>query len=272
MSEKKSAKKNAKESKEKSERKSAKKPAAMPEKKPQPKKRSRKFNSNKLIFLVLIAVVVCALAACGVGYYLDSIKMEEISIEDETVENLTTKYFRGSSACIEYDLGLFSDDTINTKDLDYDTKEEIVIDYAVRKNYDKIGFSELKELYSSMFNDGSALEEKYYYDSTSGYYEKDGDVYILEVYSACSAARPPEMICLVPDKAYKSSQGIKVITGLYSGTADTQYLYSGLNWESDALGLYGEIDPTESELAKWEIYYKYDSKLGRYFLDSTKKL
>ena len=236
------------------------------------RKRAGKINTNKLVFVLLLVVVIVALAGCGIGYYFNSIKMEEIATDSEAVQTLSSRYFRGASACIDYNLGLYTDGTMNAKDLDYDKKEQIVIDYAVRKGYDKIGLSELRELYKLLFNDGSSLEQKYYYEATSGAYEKEGDDYVLSAYSACSTARPPEMVCQVIDKAYKNGRNIKVITGLYSGTADDQKLFSGLSWEGEPLGIYGEIDPTEADLQKWEIVYKYDDKLKTYFLDYTKKL
>ncbi len=238
------------------------------------RKRTRFFATNKLVLGVLIIVVILVIVAGCIGYYFNNIKMDEIPTDDEQVATLATRYFRGTSACLDYNLGIFSDGTVNAKDLSYDTKEEIVIDYAVRKGYDKIGFNELKEVYNLLFNDGSTLQEKYYYESTSGAYEKIGDAYELNTYSACSAARPLEMICQVIDKAYKSDREIKIITGLYSGTADTQNLYSGLNWDDEhLLGVFGEIEePTADNLAKWEIVYKYNDKLKTYYLDHTKKL
>lgn len=235
-------------------------------------RRVRKSASNKFIFVMLIVVVAIALIGCGIGYYVNSTKMEEVSLDDEDVVNLANKYFRGKNACLDYGIQLFSDGTVSAKDLSYDTKEQIAIDYAVKKHYDRIGFNELREIYALLFNDGSSLQEKTYYESTGGEYEKDGDIYRLSAYAACTTAHPQEMVCLVIDKAYKSTRGIKVITGLYSGTADTQYLYSGLNWDGEPLGLYGEINPAEQDLAKWEIVYNYDGKLGHYFLDHTKKL
>ena len=236
-------------------------------------RRKKKISSNKLIAVILVALVTIVVIGCAIGYYINANHEEEISVEDEEITSLATKYFRGASACIDYSLGLFKDGTMNTKDLDYDTKQAVVIDYAIRKGYNYIGFTELKELYGLLFNDGSSLKESSYYEATSGYYEKEGDTYKRNAYSACSAARPPEMICLVPDKAYKSAHGLRYVVGLYSGTSETQNLYSGLNWNDDALlGVYGEIDPAESDLAEWEIIFKYDNKLGHYFLDYTKKL
>lgn len=238
------------------------------------RKRTRFFTTNRLVLGVLIIVVILVIVAGCIGYYFNNIKMDEISTDDEQVATLSTRYFRGTSACLDYNLGVFSDGTVNAKDLSYDTKEEIVIDYAARKGYDKIGLKELMELYKLFFNDGSTLQEKQYYESSSGHYEKDGEDYVLEVYSACSASEPPEMICQVVDKAYKSSNEIKIITGLVSGTAETGNLYSGLNWDDEhLLGVYGEIEePTADKLAKWEIVYKYNDKLKTYYLDHTKKL
>ncbi len=235
-------------------------------------KRTRIFSSDKLVFATVIMVVALALVGCGIGYYFNNIKMEEISTDDKVVLDLTNKYFRGTDACLEYGMGLFTDGTVSTKDMDYDKKEEIAIDYAIRKDYDKVGFSELREVYKLLFNDGSTLQEKLYYESTSGSYKKEGNDYVLSARSACSTKRPPEMVCQVIDKAYKSNSSIKVIAGLYSGTADDQKLYSGLKWEGEPLGIFGEFDPAEKDLEKWEIVYKYNDKLKTYFLDYTKKL
>ena len=236
-------------------------------------RRKKKFSSNKLVTVILVVLVAIVITGCAIGYYINANRMEEISVEDETVTALATKYFRGPSACTDYALGLFSDGAVSAKDLDYDTKQEITIDYAVRKGYDNLGFAELKEIYALLFNDGTSLKESSYYEATSGYYEKNGDVYNLTAYSACAAAQPYEMVCIVPDKAYRNDRSIKYVVGLYSGTAETQNLYSGLNWDDDSfIGVYGEIEPTDSDLAKWEIVYKYDDKLGHYFLDYTKKL
>lgn len=236
------------------------------------KTRKRKLSSNRLVFGVFIVIVIVTLIGCGIGYYLNNIKMDEIPTDDEEVVELSKKYFRGTNACTDYNLHLFTDGKASAKDLDYNVKKEIAIEYAIRNDYNKISFNELAEIYKLLFNDGSNLEEKYYYKSTSGSYEKEGGVYALTKKSKCKSVRPPEMTCLVIDKAYKSNRNIKVITGLYSGTADTQYLYSGLNWDTEPLGLYGEITPSDQNLAKWEIVYKYDDKLGRYYLDYTKKL
>lgn len=236
------------------------------------KKKSRNFSSNKLIVIILIAVVAMALVGCGVGYYLNSTKMEEISTEDDLIVNLSTKYFRGTNSCIDYNQGLLSDGTVSSKDLSYDTKEQIVIEYAIAKGYDKIGLKELRELYTLLFNDGSSLQEKLYYESTGGTYERDGDIYRATIYPSCEAAMPSELMCLVIDKAYKSDRNVKVVVGVFSGTAEDGKLYSGLDWNSESFGIYGEVDPAEQDLAKWEIVYKYNDKLGHYFFDYTRKL
>lgn len=236
-------------------------------------RRKKKFSSNKLVTVILVVLVAIAITGCAIGYYINANCMEEISFEDEPLAGLTQKYFRDVNACIDYNIKYFGDGTTYAKDLSYEEKEQAVIDYAVRKGYDKIGIDELRELYSLLFNDGDTLKSSPYYETSSGYYVKDGDIYNLTAYSVCDAAEPPEMTCLVVDKAYKSNRTIKVTTGLYSGTAETGYLYSGLNWDEDNLiGAYNEVDPFESNLAKWEIVYRYDDKLGHYFLDYTKKL
>lgn len=267
LSKKKSTEKTVKESDKKSEKKTEKK-----RQKQDRQKRTRKISSNKLVFVMLISVVAIALIGCGIGYYINSTKMEEISIEDEDVVSLTTKYFRGVDSCIDYNLGLLSDGTVSVKDLSYDAKEEIAIDYAVKKRYNKIGFNELKEVYRLLFNDGSSLLEKQYYESTGGNYEKSGDIYELTYYSSCDSIMPDELICFDIDKAYKSDQKIKVVAGVFSGTIETQKLYSGLNWDAESFGVYGEANPDEQNLAKWEIVYKYNDKLNHYLLDYTKKL
>ena len=236
------------------------------------KKRTKKFSSNKLIVVILIVVVALAITGCGVGYYFNELKMEEISIDDELVTELYNRYLRGKDVCLDYKTKIFGEGKVSAKDMDYNTKEEIVIDYLAKKGYRNIGFNEMKESYRMLFNDGSELIEKDYYSSASGNYEKDGNQYILYKVSQCSSRRPYEMICLVPDKAYKSNHALKVVAGLYSGTADTQNLYSGINWEGEPLGVFGEINPVEKDLVKWEIVFKYDNKLNRFFLDYTKKL
>lgn len=237
------------------------------------RKRTRFFTSNRLVFGTVILVVILAMAGCGIGYYFNNVKMEEISVDDNLVTTLATRYFRGPNACVEYDLGLFSDGTVYAKDLSYDTKEQLAIEYAVVKGYNKISFSELKEVYNLLFDDGSTLQEKYYYESTSGTYEKYGNTYELEAYPTCVASMPMKTICMDNKEAYKSSSRVKIIAGLFSGTAETGNLYSGLNWDDDhLLGAYGEFDLENQDFAKWEIVYRYNSKLGTYFLDYTKKL
>ena len=258
-------------SKQKTQQKTQKRTDKKPEKRV--RKHARFFTSNKLVLGVLIAVVVLVIAGCCIGYYIENNKMEEISTDDDIVTTLATRYFRAPNACVEYDLGLFSDGTVSAKDLSYDTKEQIAIEYAVNKEYDKIGFNELKEVYSLLFKDGSALQEKYYYESASGTYEKDGDVYVLDAYAACAVDMPPELICMDIKEAYKSNNKVKIIAGLFSGTAETGNLYSGLDWDDDhLLGAYGEVDLENQDFAKWEIVYKYNDKLKTYYLDYTKKL
>ena len=70
---------------------------------------------------MLIVVVAIALIGCGIGYYVNSTKMEEVSLDDEDVVNLANKYFRGKNACLDYGIQLFSDGTVSAKDLSYET-------------------------------------------------------------------------------------------------------------------------------------------------------
>lgn len=238
------------------------------------KKRSRKLSGNKLVAVIFVSVIAIILIACGIAYFVSANHMDEVSIEDKDIVTLATKYFRGTDSCMDYNFGLFIDGVMSVKDLNYDTKEKLAIEYAIGKRYDQIGYNELNEVYHLLFNDGTSLEKKDYYESTSGYYESSSGNYELYIEATCAATRPPEMVCLAMDKAYKSDNGAKIIYGVFSGTAETGYLYSGVNWDAEPLGMYGEVDLLEQEpnFAKWEANFKYDKKLKRYFLDSTKKL
>jgi hypothetical protein len=238
-----------------------------------PKKKTKK-KSNKLVTVIFVSVIAIILIACGILYFVNANHMDEVSIEDDEIVAMATRYFRGTDSCMDYNLGLFIDGTMSVKDMDYDTKEDLAIEYAINKRYDKISYDELNEVYHLLFNDGSNLEKKSYYASTSGYYEASGDNYELYIETACTAEQPLEMTCLALEEAYKSKNGAKIIYGVFSGTAETGYIYSGINWDTEPLGMYGEVDLLEQEpnLAKWEAVFKYNSKLNRYFLDYTKKL
>lgn len=255
-----------------SNRKIAKKSIKEPSAKPA-KKRSRS-PSNKLVTIIFVSVIAIILIACGIAYFVNANHMDEISIEDNDVIALANRYFRGTDACMDYNLGLFVDGSMSVKNMDYDTKESLAIEYAVGKRYDQISYNELNEVYHLLFNDNTDLERKDYYEATSGYYDLNGDIYDLYLEAICAAARPPEMVCLSTNKAYKSSNAIKIIYGVFSGTAETGNIYSGVNWDTEPLGVYGEFDLLEQEpnFDKWEANFKYDKKLNRYFLDSTQKL
>lgn len=238
------------------------------------KKHARKLSNNKLVAVIFVSVITIILVACGILYFVNANRMDEVPIEDDEIVTLATRYFRGTDSCMDYNLGLFIDGTMSVRDLNYDTKEKLAIEYAISKRYDQIGYNELNEVYHLLFNDGTNLEKNDYYESTSGYYESSGNNYELYIETDCAATRPPEMVCLAMSKAYKSDNGAKIIYGVFSGTAETGYLYSGVNWDAEPLGIYGEIDLLEQEpnFTKWEANFKYDKKLKRYFLDSTKKL
>lgn len=235
-------------------------------------KRTRHLSSNKLVAVIFVSVIAIILIACGIAYFINVNHMEEVSIEDDEVVALEYKYLRGESACIDYSIKLFNDGTLSVKDMDYDSKEQIAIDYAARRGYDKLSYNELSEIYKLLFNDGSSLQQKLYYESTGGSYEKTGEAYELAVGATCSSTMPYELVCLSVNKAYKSDQRIAIVAGLASGTAETGYLYSGLDWNAEPLGIYGEFEIQSDQLAKWEIGFKYDNKLKKYFLDYTKKL
>ncbi len=233
--------------------------------------KKKKFPTSLLLAIPPIVIII----VFAIGVIVDIIednKMEEISIEDKAVVDLHKKYFRDTDACIEYGVKLFADGTVSSKNMDYDTKEQVAIDYAARKHYDKIGYDELNEVYRLLFNDGTNLTEKTAYYATSGNYTRDGNTYKLESFSKCATSMPDELICPVIKQAYKSKHAIKVIVGLFSGTAEDHMIYSGLNWDAEPLGVYGSFDVSEKDLDKWEIVYHYDDKLGRYLLDYTKKL
>lgn len=236
-----------------------------------PKKKVKR-KSNRLVAVIFVSAIAIILIACGIAYFVNANHMDEVSTEDDDIIALATRYFRGTKACIGYDVKLLVDGEQNVKDMDYESKEQLAIDYAIRKDYDRIGYDELNEIYHLLFNDGSSLKSKAYYETSSGYYRKNSEVYELTAYSVCSAARPPEMVCLAVDKAYKSDRAIKLIADVYSGAAETGYLYSGIDWSVKPLGVYGDVTPSEEDLAKWELTFKYDNKLKRYFLTSTKKL
>ncbi len=238
-----------------------------------PKKKT-KGKSNKIVAVIFVSVIAIIFVACGILYFVNANRMDEVSIEDDDIVAIATRYFRGTDSCIDYNLGLFIDGTMSVKDLSYDVKENLAIEYAINKKYDQIGHDELNEVYRLLFNDGSNLQKKSYYESTSGYYEANNDVYELYMETACTAEQPPEMTCLALNKAYKSGNSAKIIYGVFSGTVETGYIYSGVNWDAEPLGMYGEVDLLEQEpnFAKWEANFKYDKKLKRYFLDSIKKL
>lgn len=235
-------------------------------------KKKKSFSDIIKTYYPVLLVTVIALICGIVSFFIQENQFEEIPTNDKTVVDLHKKYFRSEDVCLDYNIKLFVDGTISVKNMSYEDKEKVAIDYASRKGYDKIGFNELGEVYSFLFNDGSSLIEKNYYESTSGTYRKDGDIYVLDGYSKCSTFMPVESVCLIINKAYKSKHNIKVVVGVVSGTANDRYLYSGLDWDTEPLGLYGEFDPAEKDLAQWEIVYRYDDKLGHYFLDYTKKL
>lgn len=234
--------------------------------------RKRKLTSSKLITVILIAVVVIAIIACAIGYFVNANHMDEVPMEDAEIVALAKKYFRGEDACTDYSIKLFTDEIVSMKTLDYNTKEELAIEYAITKRFDQIGYYELNEVYHLLFNDGTDLQKKAYYESTSGYYEQNGETYDLYADSSCASANPYEMTCHVFYNAYKSDRGAKIIFGIFSGTAEDGYIYSGLNWDAEPLGLYGDVDIMAQNLERWEAVFKYDNKLNRYYLDYTKKL
>ena len=235
-------------------------------------KKKKSFSDIIKTCFPALAVIIIALICSVIALIIEENKFDEISIDDETVIDLHKKYFRDTDACIDYGVKLFSDGTVSLKNMDYDAKEQVAIDYAARKHYDKIGYNELNEVYRLLFNDGTNLTEKTAYYATSGNYTRDGDTYKLESFSKCATSMPDELICPIIKQAYKSNHALKVIVGLFSGTAEDHLIYSGLNWDAEPLGVYGSFDVTEKDLDKWEIVYRYDDKLGRYFLDHTKKL
>ncbi len=227
-------------------------------------------------FMGLVVIISFAIISFNI------LKMNEISNDDENVQELMARYFYGDYGCFDTNDSLLGNEKIVPSKLSQEQKEKIVIGYLAESGYSDISYNQINSTYRLFFGHDQNLEQKMEYSSPDGKYinYRDGDgemqnadLYYLE--KDCST--PPELVtCVVLDKAYQTESGehMKLVLRVFTVDTVTNKIYSGVGNASESIaeyGQYGDFDAGSADLARWEALFKYDNLEEFYRLVETKK-
>ena len=212
---------------------------------------------------------------------IPNIKMDEIDTNDDTVQELMSRYFNGAPACFDAGRGLFANEKVNLSDLNAEQKEKLAIGYLAHEGYGNLTYTEMDALYKEFFGKNQVLEQKLRYDTNEGSYisyrqAEDGimlkdDEYYLE--TDCSYV-PEVAICVNLDKAYKSESGnyMKFDINVLTRQFEEEKLFSGIGTDEELIAGEDDAEDIITKAKKWEATFEYDSKEDLYRLISTKPI
>lgn len=234
------------------------------------KKREIK-NWNKIFIgatCVVLGIVVVALCVM----YFVSHHLSQVDGEDETVAMLMKEYFNGDKSCTNFSAPLMDGDTMTLSEISNEVKETVTITNIIEDKVTGISYSYINEYYHNLFGNSSDIERKEKYEVVGADLTLDEDgLYYRSKY--CD--RPERAMCFFLDSAYKSDVEVKLILGVMTRDLVNTKYYGGIVENAEGVEEI-DIDPETEEFVKdlprWEVWFKYSNKLGRYILDRTVKI
>lgn len=234
------------------------------------KKREVK-NWNRIFIGVACAVLGVVVVALGIMYFV-SHHLNQVDGEDETVAMLMEEYFNGDKSCTNFTAPLMDNDTMTLTEISSETKEIVTITDIVKDDITGISYSYINEYYHNLFGNDSDIERREKYavvgaDLTLG---EDG-LYYRDKY----CGKPERAMCFFLDSAYKSDVEVKLVLGVMTRDLVNAKYHGGIvgeNEDAETIDVDPETEEFIKDLPRWEVWFKYNDKLGRYILDRTVKI